>query len=190
MGTLSVELVWPFRIQSKGEKHKGVFGKQSKPGRWHQKSTLLGLLILSSKSIGVLSTMPVTGQSLFLQTWSLRDVPKLGAPVSTSWLISSHARYWVLIRNTIWMLATRLHLLWWMLPLTRGTEARWNGAVSARLMGWGMSDNGSSQNRDWATAQRCAHIPSFLQSQELTHAPVQYPCPSHRAWCTGLTCMG
>ena len=147
MGTLSIEIVWIFRIQSKGEKHKGVFGKQSKPGRWHQKSTLLGLLILSSESMGVLSMVPATGQSLlFLQTWSSRDVLNLGAPVSASWLTSSPVRYQVLTASVIRTPAAWLHLLPWMLSRTRGTAAhgRLLTGVCLHKAGWGMSDSGSS----------------------------------------------
>lgn len=51
--------------------------------------------------------------------------------------------------------------------------------------GWGTSDNGSSQHRGWATAQRCTHIPSLLQSQELTCVSVRYLCPPRRAWSQG-----
>lgn len=65
--------------------------------------------------------------------WSFTDIANLEGPVSASWLISSPARYCILIGNVIRTPAAWLHPLQGMLPLTRGTEAHWDGASFARL---------------------------------------------------------
>lgn len=111
---------------------------------------------------------------------------QLGVPSLCQLDISSPVRYGVLIGNMIRMPAAWLHLLQWMLPWPRAQKLT---EMGLDLQGW-TRDNTSSQHRGWAAAQRRAHIPSLLQSWELTCAPVQYPCPSHRAWSTGLKHTG
>lgn len=177
MGTLYIGMTWIFRIQSK---HKRVFAKQSKPERWHQKSALLGILILLSESMGVLSMIPMTGQSLsFLQTWSFWDISNLRAPVSASWT-SFPARYWALIRND--KNAAWLHLPQWMFPWPWAQQLP---EMELALQGctrdvwqWLLSTQGLSCC--------CTLIPSLLQSQKLICVSVQDPCPSHCVQSTGL----
>lgn len=171
-------MTWIFRIQSK---HKRVFAKQSKPERWHQKSALLGILILLSKSMGVLSMIPVTWQSLlFLQTWSLRDISNLRTPVSVNWT-SFPVSYWLLAligndKNAAW-----LHLLQGMFPWPWAQQLP---KMELGLQGW-MRDVWqwllTTQELSW-----CTCIPSLLQGWEPMCVPVQDPCPSHCVQSTGL----
>lgn len=157
MGTLYIGMTWIFRIQSK---HKRVFAKQSKPERWHQKSALLGILILLSESMGVLSMIPMTGQSLFfLQTWSFRDISNLRAPASASWT-SFPTRYWALIgndKNAAWF-----HLVQWMFPWPWAQQLpEMELALQGRVRDvwqWLLTTQGLSCC--------CTLIPSLLQSQE------------------------
>lgn len=187
---------WIFRIQSKREKHKGVLGKQRKPLWWHQKSTVLGPLLLCSQSIRVLSTVPVTGQSLlFIQTWLFREVPNLGScslftNCSASWLIRCPVRYQVPIGTVIWALAAWLPLLWPVLPTHQGPEeACWHWA------GQGVSDKGSSEARSLLRAVHTSPALSRARSscvhQFSTPASLRatFWQPSRRAWCTRLKHM-
>lgn len=159
MGALYIGMTWIFRIQSE---HKRLFATQSKPQRWHQKSALLGILILLSESMGVLSMILKTWQSLlFLHTWSLRDVFNLRAPLSVNWT-SFLVSYWALIgndENAAW-----LHLLQWMFPRPWAQQL---SGMELALQGW--------MRGGWhwllTTQGLSKHIPSLLQSQELTCVP-------------------
>lgn len=176
MRALYIGMTWIFRIQSE---HKRVFAKQRKPERWHQKSALLGILIILSESMGFLSMIPMTWQSLlFLHTWSLRDISNLRAPISVNWT-SFPVIYWALIgndKNAAW-----LHLLQLMFPNPgHSSSLKWSWLCKAERE---MSDNSYSPH---GLSCSCTHSPSLLQSQELICVPVQDPCLSNCVQSTGL----